>query len=196
MSSERLNVVTAVSRPQNLACIQRHLAERLASFDVRWYCVADSNHVVGQPPGIECVFWGESATADCAGGAQKNVALDQVDGGWVCFLDDDNTIHPQFDRALANAIRSRPDCVGHVFGQVDGSCRLLRQAARQFVRNGRLDLGQFVLRHDVLAQVRFPINVYNSDWLLFEQVWREHADRIAFRGPATFYNALAAQRRS
>ena len=191
MTPQRLNVVTAVSRPENLACIQRHLAERLKSFDVRWHCVADSNHVTAQPPEINSHFWGQSDTSDCAGGAQKNFALDRIDEGWVYFLDDDNTIHPQFDQALATAIRSKPDCVGHVFGQVDGSPRVLRQAARQFVRNSRLDLGQFVVRNEVLAQVRFPINVYNSDWLLFEQVWKKHADRIAFWSPATFYNALA-----
>lgn len=188
---ERLNVVTAVSRPENLAHIQRHLSEQLPSFDVRWYCVADSNHVAGRPRGIECDFWGESPTADRAGGAQKNAALERMDAGWVYFLDDDNTIHPRFDEALSTAVRSRPDCVGHVFGQVDGAGNLLRQAAPQFVRNGRLDLGQFVLRREAISEARFPIDVYNSDWLFFVQVWREHADRIAFWPPATFYNALA-----
>lgn len=189
--SNRLNVVTAVSRPNNLQFIQRHLGERLHSFDVRWLCILDTNHVSDVPDAVTCSFWGTSAQVDRAGGAQKNVGLEEIDEGWVYFLDDDNTIHPRFDTVLASVIQNDPDQVGHVFGQVNGDAQLLRNAAVQHVGFGGIDLGQFVLDRNAIGDARFPIDNYCSDWAFFENVWKRHKDRIGFHQTATFYNALA-----
>ncbi len=186
-----LNIVTAVSRPENLRFIQRHLTERLPSFEVRWYCVVDTNHGPVLPEDLTCHWNGSSSQRDRAGGAHRNVALDQITDGWVYFLDDDNTIHPQLDHALTSAIAAAPDFVGHVFGQADGAGRPIRQPTADTIRCGRVDLGQFALSRDAIGATRFPADIYHSDWLFFEPIWREHRRRIGFGPTATFYNALA-----
>lgn len=187
----RLHVITAVSRPDNLRFLQRHLRERLCSLDVCWHCVADTSRVRERPMDLECTSWLTCDQRDRAGGAQKNVGLSQATDGWVYFLDDDNTIHPQFEQAFCRAVEQHPEAVGHVFGQVDGHGRLLRTADPGQVRCGGIDLGQFVLRADVLNGLQFAIDVYHSDWLLFAEVWARLRERIDFHEPATFYNALA-----
>ncbi|MCA9053321.1 MAG: hypothetical protein KDA75_05765 [Planctomycetaceae bacterium] len=187
---EILNVVTAVSRPANLATIQQHLIERLPSFDVRWHCVADINKCRLRPGGLECHFWGESPVADRAGGAQKNLALGEIASGWVYFLDDDNTIHPRFDAALQEEIKLHPDAMGFVFGQASASGQTLRVAAARNVKMGAIDIGQLILRRIAIDAHRFLLDVRASDWHLFEKVWGMHRERIHFSSVATFYNRL------
>lgn len=191
-----LNVVTAVSRPENLPIIARHLARRLPSFRVRWYCAADATKVpAARPAGLDCHFWGAIPQHDCAGGVQRNAALEQVRQGLTIFLDDDNTIHPAFDAALSGLLQASPGRPLYVLGQQDQAGAVLREARRESVRCGQIDVGQIVLRvHPLTKGLRFVADTYHSDWLLIESFltrcgadWPSH---VAFGPPATFYNAL------
>jgi hypothetical protein len=184
-----LNVVTPVSRAANLPVIQHLLESRLPSFDVRWHVVADSNRTQ-IPAGTRCHFAGETADQG-HGEGQRNHALDQIAEGLVWFCDDDNLPHAAFDRELAAAVTEHPDAAGFVFGQFDAGGRLVRAAAPENVRRGGIDMAQFVLRRDAIGELRLPVGFYASDWSLFSRVWQRHRDRIQFRPPAVFYNALA-----
>lgn len=182
-----IHVITAVSRPQNLPILQRHLATRLASHSVHWTCSLDYNHVAELPTGVQANTTG-SGVPDRAGGAQKNAALNKIGlctTEWVYFLDDDNTVHPDFDAALSVALKTKADA--HIFGQYGRSGRVLRLADAKNVRSGRINLGQFLIRRDVIGGTRFPIDVYDSDWQFFQAI---NPQRIRDWPPATYYNAL------
>jgi hypothetical protein len=191
-----LNVVTAVSRPENLPVMARHLATRLPSFRVRWYCVADGTRTSARRcAGLECYWWGAVARKDCAGGRQRNAALDRIRQGLTVFLDDDNTIHPAFDSGLSGRLQASPGLPLYVFGQQDQQGTLLREARPDRVRCGGIDVGQIVIRcHPLTKGLRFAADRYHSDWLLIESLLKRMGDdwtsRTAFGRPVTFYNAL------
>jgi len=191
-----LNIITAVSRPENLPLIARHVALRLPSFQVRWYCVADGTRLSAEHfPGLDCHWKGCVAQADCAGGVQRNAALQRIRQGLVLFLDDDNTVHPGFDTALINLLAASPGLPLYVFGQQDQGGAVLREACAGRVCCGGIDMGQIVVRvHPLTKGLRFVANTYHSDWLLIESLlqrfgenWTPH---VAFGPVATFYNAL------
>jgi hypothetical protein len=194
-----LNVVTAVSRPENLPIIARHVATRLPSFRVRWYCVADGTRTSARrSAGLDCYWWGSVARQDCAGGQQRNAALDRIRQGLTVFLDDDNTLHPEFDAALSQQLQASPGLALYVFGQQEQGGTLLREARPDQVRCGGIDVGQIVVRcHPLTKGLRFVADKYHSDWLLIEALLQRFGanwpSRIAFGPPATFYNALRTE---
>src|SRR5512132_2800574 len=79
----RLHVLTAVTRPGNLGL----LAESIAAASI---------------PEVGIVWhWCFDPERTAVGGQRlKNEMLDQISDGWVCFLDDDNVMHPDFVRRV------------------------------------------------------------------------------------------------
>lgn len=45
-------------------------------------------------------------------GAKRNRLLDRAQGEYVCFIDDDDHVPPDYVSAILKALATRPDCVG------------------------------------------------------------------------------------
>jgi Methyltransferase domain len=124
-SGPLLSVVTACSRPANLPAIHRNLVASFRFFCVRWLVFFDRSAVVSVPP----LPWYHAEICDgpsIGGTACKNRGVEAIPSGLVYFLDDDNLFHPDFELALAEAVRENPAAKGFVFNQLrsDGSRRL------------------------------------------------------------------------
>lgn len=184
-----LNVVTACSRPKNLPTMQFYLSRLLPSFEVRWYVVFDTaKHSI--PAHVPGAYFVGGHPGKGYGADQRNVALEQIKEGWVWCLDDDNTPHPAFDTALSRAIASGKHKAGVVFGQCYGDV-VIREAKTENMRVGEVDMAQFVLHRDYIADVRFPSNgSYEADWQFFSPIWNAHQTEIGMGPPATYYNSL------
>ncbi len=176
---ETLCVITPVTRPAKLSRIAVDLASLRDQFGLHWIVVfSDGSH------------------PDWWGGWERNEALESVpDHAWVWFLDDDNTVHPEFGVTLAKAITLHSSGVpsrlaGFVFSQVlaDGSMRL---PARVDPNCGEIDTAMFVFQRTAIGNVRWRSG-YNTDWAFF----REVIDRlspgsmVAVDVPVVYYNAL------
>ncbi len=185
-----INLVTAVSRPQNLPLIAENIKKSFKVINVVWHCIFDNRKVEVIP---ENCGWHKEASCvgDVSGGTQKNLALSTIEQGLIYFLDDDNFIHPDFEQALLDEIQANPDAAGFVFSQVfkDEKIRLI--ASDNGVRWGNIDCGQFVIDRQHVKTLKFPINVYSSDWSFFKIYDKQYHSKIIFANKkATYYNYL------
>lgn len=146
----RLNVLTAVSRPENLPRIAKSLADAMArapEVQVHWRFRFDleRQHVGGQ--------------------ALKNALLENVpDDEWVWALDDDTLAHEDV-LLLASTFTNR-DAI--VFSQLRTDGRVL-PAHPDSVVPGSIDIGQAFLRRDLIGEHRIPDD-YNGDGMFLRAV--------------------------
>lgn len=145
----KLHLLTAVTRPGNLAVIADSIAA--ASFSTEWEYVW---HLRFDP-----------LRQDVGGHEQKNAMLDGIEDGWVWILDDDTLMHPDLLRRLADVLKAQPDALALVVSQDRKDGRHL-VAAEENVRVCFIDAGQAIMRRDLIGNHRLPLN-YEGDghWL-------------------------------
>jgi predicted SAM-dependent methyltransferase len=138
-----LTIITALSRPGYLPGIFESLnAAEGHNLDIRHYII----HPHGAThPG--------NGRADMARNVEA--ALSSIRDGWVWILDDDNSVHPGFFRRLEEEIAAQPEARAFVFSQERADERRLLQAAPENVRIGSIDTAQFVLRRDLIGDLRW-----------------------------------------
>jgi hypothetical protein len=168
----RLHVVTAITRPANLAAIADSLAAACCTsrVDLVWHWRFDwqREHVGGQK--------------------LKNDALDDIRDGWVWMLDDDTIAHSEILQAWAQ--HARHEGVGAVvFGQSRADGRIL-VANEQNVRVGHIDIGQAFLRRDIIGEHRLPEH-YDGDGMFLEAVLPS-CETIYDNRLLSFHNRLEA----
>lgn len=146
----RLNVLTAVSRPENLPLIAESLVVAVAKTSVelcwRWRLDLERRNIGGQ--------------------AVKNELLEQVPAGeWVWVLDDDTVAH---DEIIRLAEFFAPTCDAVVFSQQRNEREVLFARAENMVV-GMCDIGQAFLKRDLIGDHRIPID-YNGDGMFLQAV--------------------------
>ena len=146
----KLHVLTAVSRPWNLNVVAGSLSTALArapDLDLTWHLRFDlqREHVGGQ--------------------GLKNEMLDQITDGWVWVLDDDTLVHECLFETLLRIVQQKPKVQAIVVSQRRNDGRVLR-AMPENVIVGEIDVGQVVMRRDLVADVHIP-ETYAGDgtWL-------------------------------
>jgi hypothetical protein len=163
--SERLHVLTACSRPENLARVAESIAAAACEpWEVCWHVRLDRarEHVGGQ--------------------ALKNRMLDQITDGWVCFLDDDTVMHPDFLTAVAE----NQDAHMVVVSQRRTDGRTLVAAAAN-MRVGHVDIGQAAIRRERIDS-SIPEH-YEGDGVFLADV--AATARVAYVAEVlSFHNAL------
>lgn len=184
-----LHIVTPISRPENLEKIHASIRAHVP-IEYRWWCVFD--YRVSVPPKPQdwqsVAYWGHGGGPRSAVGyPQRNFVLDQVDTGWLYFLDDDNVIHPRLIRVWLDALQRHPAGLWFIFRQVRPDGRIyLRPHCPP--RQNFVDMGQSVIHRSVIGKHRFP-EQYGGDGLLFERLG-QWAEVICVDEEATYYNAL------
>lgn len=162
----QINIITAVSRPENLHILKKNIKkELLPYFKVTWYCIYD----VGK--NLEIVQHKESwiiskyggIPNDCAGGSQRNVALDLITDGWVHCLDDDNILYKNFGKILYKQINDNKKIESYVVSSRRyGIFDLI--ADEKNIKIGYVDISQFIATKKIIDDIRFQENVYSSDF--------------------------------
>jgi hypothetical protein len=168
----RLHVLTAVTRPGYLPLLAESIADASApdTFDVCWHWRFDTDrrHVGGQ--------------------ALKNEMLDGISDGWVWVLDDDTLVHPLLFATVADAIREAPRARAVVVSQSRTDGRVLH-AHEDNVRVGSIDIGQAVLRRDLIGTLRIP-ETYEGDGELLEALLPSCAGVLYIDEVLSCHNAL------
>jgi len=133
--------------------------------------VAESLAVAAaQVPELEVVWhWGFDLERQHVGGqAVKNRLLDGIADGWVCVLDDDTVMHPEFLLAFSEFLDDSPGFTALVVSQQRTDGRVLRSHPH-FAVPGMIDIGQVVLSRDLIGDSRIPID-YNGDGMFLQEV--------------------------
>ena len=164
----RLHVLTAVTRPENLS----RIAEAFGFWgkaDFEWHLRFDSKreHVGGQ--------------------ALKNAMLDEISDGWVWCLDDDTLPHKRLYAEVAKAVMAADAAAVVVSQRREDRTVLLASPDNLYV--GGVDIGQAVIRRDVIGEHRIPESYAGDGEFLMAVL----ADRNVVYLPRvlSFHNALA-----
>lgn len=188
---EILHIVTPVSRPDNLPRLYRSIRLGFRHTLPAWWVIFDPQ--VPSPPlptdWRHIGFWGVGpGHRGAVGYPQRNWALDQIGSGWVYFLDDDNLIHPNLEKAWSEALLACPGRAWYIFRQVraDGSLYLAPHCPP---RVGAIDVGQVLIRREALGTWRFEEHRYDADGRLLE-AFAAIIPPVCWDAAATYYNAL------
>lgn len=176
-----INIITAVSRPENLFQIKNNIEKEIKPFfDVTWYCIYD--------PGkdIQILDFKESwiismkggIPNDISGASQRNLALDIILNGWNFCLDDDNLIYPDFGKIMAQRISDNPHVKAFVFNQPRGAGNLI--AAEENIKLGSIDVAQILFDKKLIGKKRFFPNVYVSDYYFIKRIYKRNEHKFMF----------------
>lgn len=166
----RLNVLTAVSRPENLALLADSLAIAVSRSNVRviwrWLFDLERENVGGQ--------------------AIKNTLLDEVpDGEWVWIVDDDTLVHEE----ILRLVEAFPSYDAVVFSQTRSDGRVL-PACQENVGVGGIDIGQAFLRRELIGKHRIPLD-YNGDGMFLAAVLAPTANVLYHPAALSLHNAIS-----
>lgn len=161
-----LHVLTAVTRPHNLPVLQASIAA----------AATDDVHVI----------WHQRSDPDrtAVGGQRlKNEMLDEIDNGWVYVLDDDTIMHPDLLRTIF--LYRKADAILVAQERVD---RVLHPAPAN-LQVGEVDIGQAVLRRDLIGLERIP-EVYEGDGIFLRGLLAEAPGVVFVDRVLSTHNAL------
>ncbi len=131
-----------------------------------------------------------SADLGLSGNPQRNEALESVHTGFVCFMDDDNIMHPDYKLAVLYSMLNNPH-TGIIVNQIfqNGNSRL--RSNPNNVKPGHIDTAQFTLPIDIIGDVRWDNWDYCADGHFIERVYNNNKEKFVFLdSDLCYYNYL------
>ena len=163
-----LHILTACTRPRNLPAIAGSLRV-WGPADFIWHLRFDHRH------------------EHIGGQAVKNRMLDELSDGWVMFLDDDTLVHPKLWERFGEVRAAHQDAPALVVSQQHSVLGTLH-AAPENVMIGTIDIGQVILRREVIGAHRIPES-YAGDGEFLHAIL-PHVDAVYLDEVLSFHNAL------
>lgn len=207
MPNPILNIITAVSRELNIYLIAHEL-RKIKNLDVRWYLIYDgiSMTSINIPKDIK-YYHAEISypiKRDFSGAVQKNIALSKIIEGWIYVLDDDNSIHPNFEKEFLNAIKKYPNKKAFVFSQINYKNKIMissnevkKTTTKMSFENWAVDAGGYVVHYDLVKKTnaRYFEFKHESDRYFWKYIIENCLTEIEFIDkPCFLYNALRYER--
>lgn len=195
------NIVTACSRPENLSIIYESIKPFVKDYEVVWHIAYDKDHIKGDITNynttlnwdvwVENYFIGGGVT----GSRQRNLALYNIEGGLVYFLDDDNILH----KDLIPTIHYASTMVGNTKKAFVFDQRLehgYRKARYEDIRVTHIDTAQFVVDRELIGNLRFKDD-YCADGYFIEELYNKNKDKfMVINEELSYYNYLRWEKRS
>ncbi len=172
----KLHLLTAITRPENLPAIAASIAA------ARMIARSDT-----------AIVWHwrfDDARLHVGGQVLKNQMLAGITDGWVAILDDDNSMHPSYLRAVTEALADNPDAAMLVIAQQHAS-GFVRRVHRKMLKQTHVDAGQVVVRRDTIGD-QFISDHYCGDGEWIEGLASRIPDEqiVYIHEPVCFYNHL------
>ena len=183
----KLSLITPCTRPDNLEIILRSIQDNLSGIDWQWWVVNDDRFVDQRVPSRHPqmhIFRARPPEKTFGAGFLRNIALTQIEDGWVYGLDDDTIIHPD---------------LGKILDSVDGNaaCWQVLDSDGSRIRNdptdgcSPADTASFAYRLDIFPDLRWKHDDDDCDVKIFQEL-RLHplANIECIHEPAAYYNFL------
>lgn len=196
-----INIVTAVSRPENLTRIGRSISAALsrAKLKARWILVVDTPGVIS--PKISGTFKDypfEVKTILHAGGscqygiAQKNLGMSSIEDGYYHCMDDDNIVHRDFFLGLERAMLANQKKRAFVFGQQRWDNIKSLTASPDRMEYGKIDNTMFVVHSSLIGTHRYDLSRSGrEDFHFFRKLYDLHREEFVFISEAlAYYNFI------
>jgi hypothetical protein len=196
-----MNIVTAVSRPNNLPRIADSISSARGNhgIDVRWLLVLDAPGTLPATVAaaldvhkdIEIDFLIHHGGPCRYGIAQKNLGISQIREGWFYLLDDDNIVHPNLFRGIVAARMPHPSKKAIAFSQKrwDSESKI---AHPDRMRPAQIDNSMFVIHKDLIGARRYNLKRAGlEDFYFFKDIYDTYPDEFIFLPEfLAYYNYL------
>lgn len=212
-----LNVITACWRPRNLKKLLNSFleAQKLHPTPIVWWIVYDAKAAPLHKPHFDEVKKKlsslDSITAsfvenDGALRSPSNVAINRIQDGLICWVDDDNIMHPRFLKAINYHSKDDPE-IGLLYQQNLGkppkqTNRRIRTVYPYGIKPGAIDTAQFTIHRKIIGDIRWqqrpdPLVMnpppYQPDGVFIQQVYERHHSKFKFiKHPICYYNYLSS----
>jgi glycosyltransferase involved in cell wall biosynthesis len=114
----------------------------------------------------------------------QGIKLSEEDkDNWVYFIDDDNTIHPNFTDVLEILKDIKEDVL--FFGQINPDQTIRLQPTQ--IKVGNVDTAMFIVRSNVMKKYEWKEEHYTADGILSEEMYENESCKIVYT-PYSFYN--------
>jgi len=192
-----LHVITACIRPGNLPLLHDSFlqAAENKTVDLRWHISMESRG--NREPKHPDVSYSKFPTTTYLGDLDNspiNRPLQSITDGWICWVDDDNLMHPEFISGILEhcdepqilvyhqQLTKRPALFNPLIRYVDnGSCR-----------PGRIDTGQFCIHSRLLEGIRWNGSHPQPDGLFVQAVHNRYPTKVkTVNQVLAYYNQLA-----
>jgi glycosyltransferase involved in cell wall biosynthesis len=149
--------------------------------------------------GIRVNFW-RGETGDF-GHQLLNQALDNIDDGWIYFLDDDNILHENFEQTVQQTIEENPVCEAIIFDQEvngkDFSGVDIRKAMAANVEVSKIDIAQYTIKRSLIGSTRFRKFDYKADGHFVTEIFNSNQSKFIFVNQTlSYYNFLSDDKQS
>jgi glycosyltransferase involved in cell wall biosynthesis len=204
MEQPLFNIITRCSRTKNLLSVKDSIFNQ--SPNVIWHVYFDTLHLKDidadlltelQDPNIKITF--KKSIPGDYGHQFINDAIDLIQDGWIYVLDDDNILHEDFISTLTTYILENPDKKAFIFNQkVDGKdfTKLdIRVAKPENMKVQLVDMAQFLLRRDLIGEMRLKSGDYKADGYFIEDVYKSNPEDFLFINEVIcYYNYLTGSK--
>jgi hypothetical protein len=204
MKKPRLNIITPCSRDYNLQTLYDSITEANAQghFEILWIIIIDkaklkkTEHLrlpISFAEGAPTVLIGVGTDGEI-GNRLKNQAIELIESGWVMFLDDDNTVHPEMldtfwyhtakyknAQAFIFATAIGPDGREYVKTRMDG------------IAPGHIDTAQFIVSRHLIGEVRWDPCAYDADGIFITEIYKRRKETFVLIDGIVYYNALSSK---
>lgn len=200
--NQPINIVTAVSRPENLLRIHQSMIESAVGTgaNVRWLLVVDAPGHVPESVfkmirdssriKVERVIYPDGPVR--FGIAQKNMGIDLVEEGFYHCLDDDNIVHPDFFMGITKAIAANPGKKAFAFNQQRWDRHGDLRASPENMRKFHVDNTMFVVHKDLIGEDRYDLSkAGEEDFYFFRKLYDKDPGTFVFLDETlAYYNFL------
>jgi glycosyltransferase involved in cell wall biosynthesis len=207
MHKINLHVITRCSRLGNLHKIENSVFNTSddlpLTFNVKWHFIFDTDTLKEIP--IEIYKRYKESEVEYHYESIGNRSLSAVNpilkkindkNSWIYFLDDDNIIHKNFYKTVANAMIDNPDKLGFIFSQdvdkKDFTGLKYRIASKDKITLGNIDLAQYILHCSMFSSKhKFKPRSWGSDGIFIENLYKDRKSDIhIISDVACHYNYL------
>lgn len=194
-------LVTAVSRPENLARIHRSISTSLrgSSLKAKWIIVVDAAGVI--TPSTEAVLRDGPFSVEflvhrdgkCSYGIdQKNAGMGSIADGYYHCIDDDNIVHRNFFSGLERAMAANPKKRAFVFGQQRWDDIRSLIASPDRMEYGKIDNTMFAVHSSLIGSHRYDLSRSGrEDFHFFRKLYDLHKEEFVFISETlAYYNFI------
>jgi hypothetical protein len=185
-----INLITPVSRIDNLPIIYHSiLRSKINDINIKWCIVIDERVVPNNKINeykdyfkklnnndIQIEYYSLLDINSRYGNSQRNFAFSKITDGWIYFLDDDTTLHPNLFKQIDSFLNEANDII--MFRQRRDKSEfpfvdVLIPDLDNIINNGigTVDTGQIIYNYQILkGDGYYPIDFYQADGALIQRI--------------------------
>ena len=204
MVHNQFNIITRCSRTKNLLKVKESIFKN--DLDIIWWVYFDTTilkdidaELLSELQSDKIKLFFKKSLQNDYGHAFINDAIDKISDGWVYVLDDDNILHEDLLSTITESISDNPDKRAFIFNQkVDGKdfTKLdIRLAKPENMKVQHIDMAQFILRRDLIGEMRLKFGDYKADGYFIEELYNSSPGDFYFIDKILcYYNYLTGSK--